>query len=195
MSWAARSSWRQSSPDLTMTGRRAQPARLPWGLICCTRAHFSANLCTKRPCLRAGRVGDLMSRGRAALRPLDLQPLAVALPDSGLRHVHTAVHSVLRSGSRLCSNGQDYCHAVQSLAVQRQMMPISRQAFPPSPRAHRSPCTALAASWERPAAAAALASGVSGSSEAGALGDTRADTGPDASSEASCRGRSTMSLG
>ena len=47
MSWAARSSCRQSSPDLTMTGLRAQPARLPWGLSRRTRAHFSANLRTR----------------------------------------------------------------------------------------------------------------------------------------------------
>ena len=44
MSCAASSSCRQSSPDLTMTGLKAQPARLPWGLALLTRAHFSANL-------------------------------------------------------------------------------------------------------------------------------------------------------
>lgn len=44
ISWAASSSWRQSSPLLTMTGRKAHPARLPWGLARFTRSHLSANL-------------------------------------------------------------------------------------------------------------------------------------------------------
>lgn len=34
--------WRQSSPDLTMTGRTAQPGRRPWGDSRCTRFALSA---------------------------------------------------------------------------------------------------------------------------------------------------------
>lgn len=44
MSCAASSSCRQSSPLLTMTGRRFHPLRLPWGLCFCTLAALAVNL-------------------------------------------------------------------------------------------------------------------------------------------------------
>ena len=40
MSWTASSSWRQSSPLFTMTGRTAQPGRRPCGELRCIREHL-----------------------------------------------------------------------------------------------------------------------------------------------------------
>lgn len=44
MSCTASSSWRQSSPDLTMTGLTAQAGRRPWGDSDCILLHLASNL-------------------------------------------------------------------------------------------------------------------------------------------------------
>ncbi len=57
MSCTASSSWRQSSPDLTMTGRTAQAGLRPCGDSACIRLHLESNLHStsilRQSCLRS----------------------------------------------------------------------------------------------------------------------------------------------